>query len=81
MDGFRQIQITGSISHVSSGGPVLNEAGLVIGIVDSTDERGQNLNFAIPDSWIQWLLDKLPDMQKCRKALADPEPKMVPTSK
>lgn len=46
------IQITAPISHGSSGSPVLNEQGLVIGIVAGFDSQGQNLNFAIPSAEI-----------------------------
>lgn len=46
--GSDYIQITAAISHGSSGGPVLNANGQVIGVAASTIEEGQNLNFAIP---------------------------------
>ena len=41
------IQISAPISHGSSGSPVLNEFGQVIGIATSIWKDGQNLNFAI----------------------------------
>lgn len=41
------IQITAPISHGSSGSPVLNEQGKVIGVATSMLIDGQNLNFAI----------------------------------
>lgn len=44
------IQITAPISHGSSGSPVLNEEGQVIGVALGAIEDGQNLNFAIPSS-------------------------------
>lgn len=46
------IQITAPISHGSSGGPVLNAAGQVIGIATSAFRDGQNLNFAVPSTLI-----------------------------
>ena len=41
------IQITAAFSPGSSGSPVLDESGQVIGIATSTSKEGQNLNFAI----------------------------------
>lgn len=52
-------QITAPISPGSSGGPVLNAQGKVIGIAVATFSGGQNLNFAIPASYLASLLSEL----------------------
>ena len=52
------IQITAPISPGSSGGPVINNSGQVIGVAVGTLTSGQNLNFAIPISYLKVLLNK-----------------------
>lgn len=52
------IQFTAPVSHGSSGSPVLNESGQVIGIVSFQFEKGQNLNFAIPIKYVLVLAAK-----------------------
>lgn len=42
------ILFSAPVSGGSSGGPLLNEAGEVVGIVTGTYEKGQNLNLAAP---------------------------------
>ena len=48
IDGQRFIQTDAAVSPGSSGGPLFNTRGEVIGVVTSTLNDGQNLNFAIP---------------------------------
>lgn len=55
-DGYHYFQMSAPISHGSSGGPVFNARGEVIGIAAATIEQGQNLNFAIPIDYAKGML-------------------------
>ena len=46
--GIRWILFTAQVSGGSSGGPLLNSDGLVIGVIMGTYDKGQNLNLAVP---------------------------------
>jgi len=59
IDDYTLIQISAPISHGSSGGPILNSTGKVIGVAVSTFIEGQNLNFAIPSIYVTTLLDHI----------------------
>lgn len=52
------LQISAPISPGSSGGPVFNQRGEVIGVVSFYLEGGQNLNFAIPSNFVKELLKR-----------------------
>lgn len=57
-DGRDLLQITSPISHGSSGGPVLNMQGEVVGVAVGMLENGQNLNFAVPAKYIRALMER-----------------------
>jgi uncharacterized protein (TIGR02145 family) len=59
IEGNKLIQITAPISPGSSGGPVLNSSGELIGISVGQFSGGQNLNFAIPYSSLELLLNSM----------------------
>jgi hypothetical protein len=59
-EGGKLLQITAPISHGSSGGPLLNMFGEVIGINSMFLEGGENLNFAIPINDAKRLLSDIP---------------------
>jgi S1-C subfamily serine protease len=48
MDGYELLQISAPISPGSSGGPVFNSSGMVVGIASAFLTESQNLNFCVP---------------------------------
>lgn len=57
--GRKRLQTATPISHGSSGGPLINMDGQVIGITTSGIDAGQNLNFAVPINYVQTILPKI----------------------
>lgn len=56
LDADSILQMTAPISPGSSGGPVMESAGAVIGISVATFQSGQNLNLAVPVSYLLKLI-------------------------
>jgi S1-C subfamily serine protease len=56
-DGFRIFQISVSVTHGSSGCPLVNEFGEVVGLVFAGRQEGQNLNAAIPINYVSPLVN------------------------
>ncbi|MCC7176270.1 MAG: serine protease [Bryobacterales bacterium] len=54
--GRQLLQITAPISPGSSGGPILNARGEVVGVAVGILELGQNLNFAVPATVLRKLI-------------------------
>jgi Trypsin-like peptidase domain/Ankyrin repeats (many copies) len=52
------IQFDASISPGSSGGPVIDGRGQVIGVAVASVRQGQNLNFAVPAQYLRVLLER-----------------------
>jgi S1-C subfamily serine protease len=76
-DGYRYFQVTAPISHGSSGSPIFNSAGEVIGIAAMTISEGQNLNFAIPIDYAKGMLAS-PSQPRTLAAIYEPEPEPEP---
>ncbi len=61
-DANKLIQMTTPISHGSSGGPVINSNGKVIGVSVLSCINGQNLNFAIPSIYVRKLIENVEEL-------------------
>lgn len=71
-DGYHYFQITAPISHGSSGSPIFNSSGEVIGIAVATIEEGQNLNFAVPIDYARGMLSS--SQPRPLESIYEPEP-------
>src|ERR1700686_2281366 len=57
LSGFRIIQFTAPISPGSSGSPMIDETGKLVGLVFAARVDGQNLNLAVPVNYIVPLIE------------------------
>lgn len=72
--GVKVIQTTAPVSHGSSGGPLLDSDGRVVGVNSAFLSEGQNLNFAVLVGSVKELLAGLDDASRSDTvALADLE--------
>ena len=55
--GLRVLQISAPIAPGSSGGPLFNDRGEVIGVATAVSTRGQNLNFGLPSKYVSDLVE------------------------
>jgi len=56
LEGNRWLQISAPISQGSSGGPLFNPYGEVIGVATLISSEGQNLNFGVPSNYLRRLM-------------------------
>ena len=63
------IQLNAAISHGSSGGPMFDAEGNLLGIVTGQWEEGQNLNFAIPTEHLLELIKKSQNIEVTKKEI------------
>jgi serine protease Do len=52
VNGFEVLQVSAPIAPGSSGGPLFNERGEVVGIATAVLQGGQNLNFGVPARYL-----------------------------
>ena len=72
LEGVGMLQISAPISPGSSGGPVMNERGEVIGVATMMVMGGQNLNMAVPVRYLRPMMTARPEPRPFSAALLEP---------
>jgi len=89
IDGLVVLQVSAPIAPGSSGGPIFNDEGRVIGVATAILAGGQNLNLGLPSNYVQALVENpepmsfekfVVAMAAFRKSLAPPERKIAKLS-
>lgn len=62
-DSLNTIQFTAAISHGSSGGPLFDDHGNVVGVTYASYEAGQSLNLAVPINTVNDLWEKAENIE------------------
>lgn len=75
----RVLQITAPISQGNSGGPVLSTSGEVIGVAVAYIAEGQNLNFAVPISYLSILMRNQRDSSSVTNLILKTATKISPS--
>jgi len=78
MDGYKLFQLSTPISHGSSGSPVFDSVGEVVGIIESTVDEGQNINFAVPIDYAIGMLDS--KQPRSLESIYEPEENETPAA-
>jgi len=74
-DGLQVLQVSAPIAPGSSGGPLIDREGKVIGIATAILREGQNLNFGIPIGYLRALMES-PEPQSLESLAASMTPKL-----
>jgi len=59
VEGFKVLQTDAAANPGNSGGPLLNTAGQVVGVLDFKIADGESLNFAVPINYVNGMLANL----------------------
>lgn len=73
LTGFRVIQFTAPISPGSSGGPLFDDSGRLLGLVFASRVDGQNINLAIPANYVAPLVENAKNEGRALKRMPNLE--------